>query len=427
MSRELEPRLAPPLSGALLATIAAVVAPSVWAQQTMFFGDGFDSGDTAAWGASVEGMFSPPTALASAASLDARGETDGDSHVIPKDHMSLRLAVAGGPHDVLAMAAGTVRLVLRTAEGSTFDYEIYIQHSAFVTSQFDHLEGLASGVLSGVDASDWTALTGDVDAIFFGEPGLPAPPVLTAGAVVGWAGNDEFIDIGVIDTRYSEVPIGTGPRRYPSLLELTQALGVGLTESPFPGHRTLNSRCFLDLLGPLDRATWQALLTSSTGRCGRSNWDVAGTLQGVWFNPGIDGPTDPPMFDVENAAFALVPDFRAPETKPRLGFGSGPPYGSLDPTASTGHTTGGFVVSAYQETGQLNLRPSLVTAASGVVCYDLLVEIGLATFRFDVLFVRLESSSEVSIRYDPVQALAPACSTLHPTFDPADFDVVYTR
>lgn len=364
------------------------------------------------------GLFtSPPTDLGNIAGIVPLGSlSPGSGHILPVDHMYIAYPnpFNGGAdsYPVYAMAGGEVVLVGRTWRDdlSSFDYELYIQHTATITSQFDHLHDLSAALLShlGSIPDAWIELSDTTDIMFLGQFGAPAPFPVVAGEQVGITRSFFFSwDVGVIDLSVHRWFAGHGPRRYPTLRQFARLLGLEIRQAPYPGDRTLNAGCFLDYLTPALRAVWFAQLLSTPQDCGRPDWDLPNRLRGSWFNAAVDEAAEPPLFELELAALSIVPDNFRPLTHLQIGAGSGHPLAGLDPDGLYPQLDNRFLVTVDSTPGaRINPDPAQVSVETGLVCYDMEYPGGGL---YNTLLVKMTGPRDILLKYDPTDYAAPHC------------------
>ena len=369
----------------------------------------------------LAGLFThPPTDIAKVRGIVPLGNLNpGGGHVRAVDHMYVQyLEPANGGTDavpVRAMAGGKVVLVTRALsdDDPKKDYSLFIQHDAFVTSQFDHLHALAPRLQKHLATRPgaWIPVREGFEVLFLGQLGAPAPLGVKAGEKLGTTRSFSHAwDIGVTDTRVKRKLLGKGERRYPTFLDYAEALGLELEQPPFPGHPTRNAACFLDYLTPALRAAWFPLLVSEPKGCGRADWDVNGKLRGHWFNQEVDELEEPPVFALEEAALAIVPNNLVPETQVQIGAGSDHPLAALDPDGLYPQLRNRFVVVFDPSPGaRVNPDPAKVGVATGRVCYDLRFG-SPAGERYNVLVLRLAAKRRLLVLFDPTPREAPGCA-----------------
>jgi hypothetical protein len=358
----------------------------------------------------------PPADIARVAGVVPLGNLNpGGGHVRAVDHMYLRYVdPANGGEDavtVRAMASGKIVLVTRTLSGDDpkTDHSLFIQHDAHVTSQFDHLHALSGRLKKHLAKrpGGWIAVREGFEVMFLGELGAPPPLAVAGGEKVGATRSYSHAwDVGVTDARVKRKFLGKGKRRYPTFVDFADALGVALDENPFPGHPTLNAACFLDYLAPALRAEWQELLVSDPKSCGRPDWDLKGKLRGTWFNQAVDAAAEPPVFDLERAAIAIVPHNFRPEIEVQIGIGSGHPLAALDPGGMHPQLRNRFVVTFDPApAARVNPDPAKVTVAQAPVCYDL--RYGQL---FNLLLLDLVAPKRLLVHFDPTPRQESGCA-----------------
>ena len=379
------------------------------------------------WADGMEGglLSEPPVDIREVSEILPLGDVDGDSHVIPVDHLYVRLP-SGPPISVKAMAAGELVLVLDNSGAGGGDFEIYIRHSDRLTTQFDHLGALSAKIDAHINTlpDGWIDL-GDSRLLLLGEVGSPPPLLIASGETVGSTrGNGRTLDVGVVDFQRDNGQLGRGARRIPSVMDVLGLINAAPVNPPFNGHRAINGGCFAELLPDHIRQDWISAIQRIPEGCGSPGQDVADALQGVWFNPALDSlPTPPP--DTENAVFVLVPFNESPLTSLRLAFGSDDPLALLDPNGLFPASASAFGAVVNASPGTLvNPDPALVTPAAGTVCYDMFAPVGAGFF--NLFYLRLSDPNTLEVGWDRTERAVPGCATELPAF-PGSFEAVFTR
>jgi len=300
----------------------------------------------------------PPADLDQVAVIVPRGNVNAvaGGHVRPVNHMYLEYPTPrdGGSAslDVDAMAGGTIVMIFHrqteacvvpdhsapsgcgTGPGTTAmidEYQLFTQHTASVSSNYDHLHSLdpALGLPDWRDDHAGWIRAGGLNILILGANGALAPVSVHPGQRMG-ATRNYFTtwDIGVVDTRHTGNLLGTGVLRYPTMPQFLAALAAsGVTldplapDQPFPGEMFVNSACFTDYLTPPLATAWRAKLAGD-GSCGRPDWDVAGTLRGNWYRADVTDPTLENMFTAEANAISFSPYNYDPANQTQIGFGS---------------------------------------------------------------------------------------------------------
>lgn len=274
-------------------------------------------------------------------------------HVRPVKHMYLQyVRPRGGGTDsvgVNTMAAGEIVMLLHrqneacvqpvgdgcaTGPGATQlidEYQIWVRHSAQVTSYYDHLHELDPRL----GLPDWRAQAGWVQIgsmriLFLGLNGARAPVRVAPEQRLGATRNySSAWDVGVCDTRRMAWFLGSGVLRYPSLPDFLAAYvaegGAGITLSPgqpFAGEMFFNSASFIDYMPSRLAVQWRAKL-GGDGSGGRHDWDVAGTLQGNWYRADVTSPTFANMRAIEENSVSFSPYNLDPAIKVQIGIGQG--------------------------------------------------------------------------------------------------------
>jgi hypothetical protein len=360
----------------------------------------------------------PPTDIANVAGVVPLGNLNpGGGHVLPVNHMYLRYAdqVLDGTavYPVRAMAAGRIVMAILMTGGDTPPrYQLYIRHSLHVTSYVIYLYTLSDRIRTHLESTGtgWFDVGGaEFRIMIMGRLGAPERLTVEAGEVLGTTANyHQMWDVGVIDDRVPGSFVGRGPRRYPRFGDLFALLGYD-PYNPVPGQHTVNATSFIRYLSPEHKAAWFDLLDSEPKRHGRTGWDVAGRLRGVWFNPAVDTASPPPLFDLESAVVSIVPYNLAPATRTQIGIASGGPLSLIDPTRSYPQLKNRFVVDTDKTPGaRVNPDPAAVGPATGTVCYDLAYSAGTSVW--NTLQVHLLGKRRVAFKFDPIPLSAPGCA-----------------
>jgi hypothetical protein len=300
----------------------------------------------------------PPADLDQVAAVIPRGNVNAvaGGHVRPVKHMYLEYLTPrdGGSTslEVDAMASGRIVMVFHRktqacvipdhsvpsdcssdpgAMASIDEYQTFTQHTADLTSYYDHLHALDPrlGLPDWQDEHAGWVRVGGMDILFLGANGAMAPVRVSPGQRMGVTRNYFTTwDIGVVDTRRTAAFLGSGLLRYPTLPEFIAALAAsGLTlellgpDRPFPGEMFVNSACFTDYLIPPLAKAWRTKLLGD-GTCGRPDWDVADTLQGNWYRADVTDPTLENMFATEENAISFSPYNYDPANQTQIGFGA---------------------------------------------------------------------------------------------------------
>jgi hypothetical protein len=380
----------------------------------------------------------PPADLNEVAAIIPLGNVnpapDG-GHIRPVNHMYLDYMTPrdGGTRlvDVYAMAPGRiVALFQRQTEvqgvGPIDEYEVWIQHTEWVTTYYDHLHELEPR-LRYPDWHDPTAgwvSIGPGRFLFLGQNGARNPVHVRPGQRLGGTRNySSNWDIGVVDTRHVGSFLGSGVLRYPNFTEIlaqyireggnVPALGP---DPPFPGEAFVNSACFIDYMTPSLADQWRARLGGDKS-CGRPDWDRSGTLLGNWYRADVTAVTLENMMMAETNAISFSPDNRDPLNKVQIGIGTSFVAGwpaSISPVpesaraAAADRLTRQLVFTPDRTPGsQRNPDPAAV-GVDGYACYDIPApEFGGATHRLLVYHHSADGVEHVELRYGPA-----SCATL---------------
>ncbi len=378
-----------------------------------------------------------PTDITNVAEVIPLGNLNpGGGHTLAVDHMYLGypVPISNGAYayPVYSMGDGAVVMVLQTQNAGRPDpdYELYIAHTAQLTSYFDHLHGLSQRLqtyLATVPDLAWINVGGVGRIVLLGQRGAPAPLPVVAGEQLGVTKSySSNWDVGVIDVRHHTYFEGQGSRRYPMFVDYLQLLGVD-AEPAFRGQQTINSACFIDYLQEDLRTAWAALLASTPQGCGRPGWDMPGRLRGAWFNPAVDAASPPPLFELTSAAVSIIPDNLAPTSRVQIGIASGSPFAALDPGGIYPQLRQPLKVTMDQVPGaRINPDPAQVGPSTGTVCYDLDYE-GDGGRRYNSILFRMVSDRRVAIKLDPTPSVGPRCSSTALGEPDATWTTTYVR
>jgi len=279
----------------------------------------------------------PPAALSGIVPL---GNLLPSGHTFPTDHLYLYLPVVSGPrplYPLLAPGTGWITEIGSTQkEGQAApDYQITFSPCAELEFDVAHVVSLEPSLASALSRPDFCSqysTGGGTVSQCWAYVALPVSAGQTLGAASGF-------DFGAYDSRVA------GPVANPA-------------RETFSTHWR-HTVCPLDYFDDADKAAYYALLGTFNGSalrtvpplCGTVYQDVAGTAQGLWFNPAApDTPEDPHL--------ALVHD----NVNPSLGV------------FSSGTTIAGMVDWAYPFTpssaGLVNRDFDQVTPDGQLYCYD---------------------------------------------------------
>jgi hypothetical protein len=357
--------------------------------------DPLDAGELAScppWTGTVEPLFTGPLVpLDQLVAIQPLGDLSPPGHTLPTHHTywdnatlrdSSGRPIVTGLMNVLA--PGPIHVVGLIYSPSKDDFEVRMRPCREVLMYLDHIKRLSPALQAAFDA-------GRLD--LFGEVFAVTDLRLDAGAPIGVGGGTPFdedgriqgssgINVGLIDMRRPERPFAN-PARY-RLSEIVEPLL--LLELPpedaariardFPPRRT-QQFCPLDYFAESLRTQYSALLGSYDGstrrttepRCGDLVHDVAGTLQGNWFE---DKPADGfgPEYSNdgdESRLLAFAPDHVNPTTLLlSIGEGVEAPAGSpLDWNIPSG--VYGF--GTPRPDGRIN-RPFADVLPGATYCYE---------------------------------------------------------
>lgn len=376
-------------------------------------------------------VFSPPTDSVNVPGVIPLGNLNPqDGHVLAVDHNYLLYPVpfsdGAYAYPVRAMAPGSIvtlfRQPLATGAGSVPDYGIYIQHSTRLTSYVIHVHELAAALDAHIAGAPWITIRPGFEILLLGQGGAPPLFGVAAGDDLGVTRSYTAAwDVGVIDTSVRNDLLGRGPRRYPTLRDYADSLGLSF-DPPYRGQQTRNAACFIDYLDPKDQTDWFFKLTSDPISCGRAGWDVAGTIRGAWFSQSIDAAASVNLFELQTGVLSVIPDNLRPDTQVQIGIGAGT-YSPIDPGDTMAQLDNAFKTAIdFTAGGTINPDPASVGARAGTVCYDLSYSGGA---RYDRLLLRLTDRNHLRVRYDATAAAAPSC--VGPLPDPDGTWAEYVR
>lgn len=216
------------------------------------------------------------------------GNLNPSGHVFPTDHCYMYLpSDFGAPasHIVTFYCPGTLRLIEINAfehvNANITDYRIRFELQAGVTLEFAHISVLRTTVFG--DVTDFAGFTLLQEYTTGGETyrmwRKPTDTILSAGAILGTAGGNPgqwALDIGVYDTRVTHVTASAA--------------------------ETWSNSAYIHAVCPLAYYASGAVKDSlyaivqrddvpnDNYLCGWIAQDVAGTAQGIWFNPDSPRP-----------------------------------------------------------------------------------------------------------------------------------------
>ena len=255
------------------------------------------------------------------------------NHVKPVDHQYVGFPNCPGgagacSYPVYAMGSGYISVIFRSADPHNVpaipaDYALTIGVSKNISLNYDHVNSLSPVIQNYIttNGAKWTCmLDGAVDTpdvsprcakgpwvMFFGQLGNPAPLFVAAGATIAsttnYHGNGSSWDVGLSDARTIENAghlVNTSAKHFPDFKQLWafyagKPLGsLDFNYYPFI-TRSYYSQCIFSYM---NTATYAQLANNNkilaSNPCGHMNWDVAGSIQGVWFNAQVDAQTPDP-------------------------------------------------------------------------------------------------------------------------------------
>jgi len=229
-----------------------------------------------------------PLSIDSVTGFVPLGNLNPSGHVFPTDHCYMYLPTDPGAyrsHVVTLYCPGNLRLTEINAfehvGANITDYRIGFELQSGVTLEFSHASSLEQSVFG--DVTGFAGFTLLQEYTTGGETyrmwRKPADTVLSAGTILGTAGGNPrqgALDIGVYDTRVTHA---------------TAAAAGTWTNSNY-----LHAVCPLEYYAPgAVKESLYAIMQRDTVHgdnypCGWIAQDVAGTAQGIWFNPDSPRP-----------------------------------------------------------------------------------------------------------------------------------------
>lgn len=369
------------------------------------------------------------------------------NHVKPVDHQYVGFPNCPGgagtcSYPVYAMGNGYLSVIFRSADPHNVpaipaDYALTIGVSKSISLNYDHVNALAPVVQNYINANNakWMCMMdGEVDtpdvaprcpkgpwAMFFGQLGNPAPLFVSAGATIAtttnYHGDGSSWDVGVTDARVIENAghlVNTSVKHFPDFAQMWafyagKSLGA-LDFSYYPFiTRSYYSHCVFNYMN----AGIYAQLTNNnkvlmTNPCGHMNWDVAGSIQGVWFNAAVDAQTPDPSNtgNMDTGAISIVRDATDPANQAMMGWGNAggaaDAFALLDPwtwsiglSATPDQLLQPFIVPVAGA-GAKNPDPALATTVGLTYCYDLPFANGT---KLNYVLVNLVDAHTISVNY----------------------------
>lgn len=313
------------------------------------------------------------------------GNLNPSGHVFPTDHSYMYLLSdvgAPAPHIVTFYCPGTLRLIEINAfehvNASITDYRVRFELQPGVTLEFAHISALETNVFG--DVTGFAGFTLLQEYTTGGETyrmwRKPTDTVLSAGAILGTAGGNPgqwALDIGVYDTRVTHAT--------------ASAAGTWTNSAYIHAVCPLAYYASGDVKDSLYAIVQRDEVPGDNYPCGWIAQDVAGTAQGIWFNP--DSPRPYP----EDPHLALVWHNRE-ATQQVISMGTSVP---ALPT--------GTYMFTPTTSGALHRRFDLIESEGQVYGYyvtdhnagqdktAILKMTGLTTLRFDALEGHISDSS----------------------------------
>ena len=371
-------------------------------------------------------------------------------HIKPVDHQYVQFQNCGSgagtcSANVYAMGNGHVSIIFRSANPFNTppipaDYSIAVGVSKSISYNYDHANALSPALqayLTTNSAKWYCILDGEIDtpdssprcprgpwAMFLGQLGNPAPFQVMAGELIATAtnyhGNGSSWDINAQDIRTIEHAgflVSTSDKHFPNIPVLwsfysgKSLAAVDFSYYPWLG-RSFHSQCVFDYM---KLSVYQDLVNNSkvnvSNPCGHMNWDVAGSVQGVWFTTAVEAqiPSMANTGNMDTGALSIVGDASTPTTKALIGWGitqdlNDTSFAILDPytwglglSQTPSQLTAPFTVP-FSGSSVTNPNPALATTLGLTYCYDLPFFNGTTTV-YNYLLVNLVSTSALSVKY----------------------------
>jgi hypothetical protein len=293
-----------------------------------------------------------PIAAASIMGWVPLGALNPPGHTFPTDHQYIYLTTFSSgatpvpvvaPGNITVTQARLVHYMSSTAPNPPDDYALDFTPCREVSVDFGHVRTLSAALLSALGAFDQQCST------YSPNPGLVVADCYTkrvtiavnAGDVIGTSAG---LDLSLFDTRVTPLVYANASRWV----------------SNASGFDHFHVAPFSDYFAEPMRSTVRAMLGTFDGRTRRTTepvggtigTDVAGTAQGVWFNPSQ--PTYP-----ETPHLAIVPDNVTPSM--------------MD--VSIGGSLSGIAPGAYNfapsTTGTVNRDPSTIAPGTTIYCWEI--------------------------------------------------------
>lgn len=318
---------------------------------------GFDTSFLASCGNRTDVFSVSPIASNQVMGWVPLGAMNPSGHTFPTDHQYIYLTsfFASGP-PVNLMAPGDVTILgAKTTHYSAgqndFDYALTFAPCAEVSAEFGHVKTLTAALLSAIGAFDQNCSS------YSPTPGQTVTQCYSrnvrvtakAGDIIGTSAG---LDLSLFDSRITPL-VFANPSRWVSTASHFDHFHV----VPFSDYYAEPMKSAVaPLVGSFDGKVRRTALPIG----GTIATDVAGTLQGTWFNP--TQPTYP-----ESPHLTIAPDNVDPT---KIDFSVGTSGGALGVNL--------YVVAAPTMSGFVNRHPSQVTPGSQIWCYDFNSFFGMA-------------------------------------------------
>lgn len=383
--------------------------------------------------------------------------TNGElGHIMPTVHNYSSLK-SGVKIPVYALAAGTLVRVVRTAGN---EYHYTLAHSCSLMSYMSHLAYLRSKPMIAAiakiipdwdaDGAAWEISFGDVmdskDGNFYRSTAIID---IARGAHVAEkdsAVRNTALDIGVLDARRDSGRVINPTKHTYQNTPLLDTL------------EAVSSVHFAEYLGLADRTLFASYLDQPAAKkvpavdvseadFGSTGKDIAGTLNGIWFNPAVYEQTAPGKDrDYAQAAALVIYNDAMFTNAVRVAFATqaagtsqdmdsfGQSLIKLDPAGwqpcGCDEAEQACVLSCLNKQKRLttfqtpfssntalrattsdsadNLAPNLVDETSGVTCYDLQVTNGTT---YNQIYLQMAGANELHVKFVPTGAATKQCGT----------------
>lgn len=269
--------------------------------------------------------------------------------------------------------------VTKYSSGTTLeDYSVVFSPCAEVRAEFGHVRSLAATLASQIGPFDRYCQA------YSPNPGLNVTQcssknvkiAVKSGDVIGTAAG---LDLNLYDSRVPAIAFANAARWQANPDKIDRFHTVPLSDYyAEPVRSRVQS-----LVGSYDGKIKRTALPSG----GTIATDIAGTLQGAWFNP--TQPTFP-----ESPHFAIGPDNVDP-TKLQLSMGTSQPGFLVNLYYLGVPTTGGFV----------NRHPAQVTPGTDIWCYEFQNQYGIAL---------LQLSDATTLKFEGRNGQSRNCTTEQP-------------